>query len=282
MDVIKVLNNSLVLSVDANNNEVIVMGKGIGFNSKIGDAIDAGKIEKVYVVQNTQTSREYVRLIENTPEEYISLVQNIMSDANASLKGKLSEQLFFTLTDHITFAIERFHKGISIQNRLLYEVKRFYPHEFSIAQQAVKYLNEKLNIQLPEEEAGNIAFHLVNGQTDIQSMESTLLSVKMLKDIFNIIKYHFNVVIDQDSLNYQRFLTHMQFFIQRMIERNQIETKDDFIFEQMIREYPGEYRCSMLIGEYIKNLLSITLSNDEMLYLIIHLVRIAGSSIDEE
>ncbi|MFA3760766.1 PRD domain-containing protein [Yersinia sp. 2544 StPb PI] len=282
MDVIKVLNNSLVLSVDANNNEVIVMGKGIGFNSKIGDAIDAGKIEKVYVIQNTQTSREYVRLIENTPEEYISLVQNIMSDANASLKGKLSEQLFFTLTDHITFAIERFHKGISIQNRLLYEVKRFYPHEFSIAQQAVKYLNEKLNIQLPEEEAGNIAFHLVNGQTDIQSMESTLLSVKMLKDIFNIIKYHFNVVIDQDSLNYQRFLTHMQFFIQRMIERNQIETKDDFIFEQMIREYPGEYRCSMLIGEYIKNLLSITLSNDEMLYLIIHLVRIAGSSIDEE
>ncbi|MFW5389211.1 PRD domain-containing protein, partial [Yersinia sp. 2542 StPb PI] len=176
MDVIKVLNNSLVLSVDANNNEVIVMGKGIGFNSKIGDAIDAGKIEKVYVVQKNQTSREYVRLIENTPEEYISLVQNIMSDANASLKGKLSEQLFFTLTDHITFAIERFHKGISIQNRLLYEVKRFYPHEFSIAQQAVKYLNEKLNIQLPEEEAGNIAFHLVNGQTDIQSMESTLLS----------------------------------------------------------------------------------------------------------
>ncbi|MFA3778691.1 BglG family transcription antiterminator LicT [Yersinia sp. 1652 StPb PI] len=282
MDVIKVLNNSLVLSVDANNNEVIVMGKGIGFNSKIGDAIDAGKIEKVYVVQKNQTSREYVRLIENTPEEYISLVQNIMSDANASLKGKLSEQLFFTLTDHITFAIERFHKGISIQNRLLYEVKRFYPHEFSIAQQAVKYLNEKLNIQLPEEEAGNIAFHLVNGQTDIQSMESTLLSVKMLKDIFNIIKYHFNVVIDQDSLNYQRFLTHMQFFIQRMIESNQIETKDDFIFEQMIREYPGEYRCSMLIGEYIKNLLSITLSNDEMLYLIIHLVRIAGSSIDDE
>ncbi|MFW5401163.1 PRD domain-containing protein [Yersinia sp. 1252 StPb PI] len=282
MDVIKVLNNSLVLSVDANNNEVIVMGKGIGFNSKIGDAIDAGKIEKVYVVQKNQTSREYVRLIENTPEEYISLVQNIMSDANASLKGKLSEQLFFTLTDHITFAIERFHKGISIQNRLLYEVKRFYPHEFSIAQQAVKYLNEKLNIQLPEEEAGNIAFHLVNGQTDIQSMESTLLSVKMLKDIFNIIKYHFNVVIDQDSLNYQRFLTHMQFFIQRMIESNQIETKDDFIFEQMIREYPGEHRCSMLIGEYIKNLLSITLSNDEMLYLIIHLVRIAGSSIDDE
>ncbi len=210
------------------------------------------------------------------------MVQNIMNNANLSLKGKLSEQLFFTLTGHITFAIERFQKGISIQNRLLYEVKIFYPHEFVIAQQAVNYLNEKLNIQLPEEEAGNIAFHLVNGQTNIQSMESTLLSVKMLKDIFNIIKYHFNVVIDQNSLNYQRFLTHMQFFIQRMIESSQIKTKDNFIFEQVIREYPAEYRCSMLIRDYIKNLLSITISNDEILYLIIHLVRIVGSSTDDE
>lgn len=265
MDVIKVLSNSLILSVDASNNEVIVMGKGIGFNSKIGDVIDPEKIEKIYAMQNMRASKEYVCLIENTPEEYISPVQSIMNHANLSLKGKLSEQLFFTLTDHVTFAIKRFQKGISIQNRLLYKVKRFYPHAFAIAQQA-----------------GNIAFHLVNRQTNIQSMESTLLSVKMLKDTFNIIKYHFNVVIDQDSLNYQRFLTHMQFFIQRMIESSQIETKDDFIFEQVIREYLGEYRCSVLIWDYIKNLLSITISNDEMLYLIICLVRIVGSSSDDE
>lgn len=274
MTVVKVLNNSLVLASTPGHEDVIVMGKGLGFNSRPGDVLDPQKIEKIYAVQNSQAARDYLRVIENSPEYLPPLVQSLIDQANVGLNGRLSEQLFFTLMDHLSFAIERFHKGIAIQNRLLFEVKRFYPREFALAQQAVNTLNQRLSITLPEEEAGNIAFHLVNGQTDVLNMESTLLSVKMLKDIFNIIKYHFRVEIDRDSLNYQRFLTHLQFFIQRMIERRQIATKDDFIFEQVRGEYPDHYRASQLIAEYVLNLLQVTLTSDELLYLMIHLVRV--------
>ena len=274
MTVVKVLNNSLVLASTPGHEDVIVMGKGLGFSSRPGDDLDPQKIEKIYAVQNSQAARDYLRVIEKSPEYLPPLVQSLIDQANAGLNGRLSEQLFFTLMDHLSFAIERFHKGIAIQNRLLFEVKRFYPREFALAQQAVNTLNQRLSITLPEEEAGNIAFHLVNGQTDVLNMESTLLSVKMLKDIFNIIKYHFRVEIDRDSLNYQRFLTHLQFFIQRMIERRQIATKDDFIFEQVRGEYPDHYRASQLIGEYVLNLLQVTLTTDELLYLMIHLVRV--------
>ena len=276
MTVAKVLNNSLVLSSTPGHDEIIVMGKGIGFNSNVGDTLDPEKIEKIFVVQGSQTSRDYLRVIANSPEYLLPLVQALIDDASARLNARFSEQLFFTLVDHICFAIERFQKGMVIQNRLLAEVKRFYPREFSVAQQAVAGLNQQLNIRLPDEEAGNIAFHLVNGQTDVQNMESTLLSVKMLKDIFNIVKYHFNVTLDEDSLNYQRFLTHLQFFIQRMIEGRQIVARDDFIFAQVSREYPRHYRASQLIAGYVHNLLQVTLTSDELLYLMIHLVRIAS------
>ncbi|MCW1874217.1 PRD domain-containing protein [Erwinia sp. INIA-01] len=282
--VVKVLNNSLVLASTPGQEDVIVMGKGLGFSSRPGDDLDPQKIEKIYAVQNSQAARDYLRVIENSPEYLPPLVQSLIDQANVGLNGRLSEQLFFTLMDHLSFAIERFHKGIAIQNRLLFEVKRFYPREFALAQQAVNTLNQRLSITLPEEEAGNIAFHLVNGQTDVLNMESTLLSVKMLKDIFNIIKYHFRVEIDRDSLNYQRFLTHLQFFIQRMIERRQIATKDDFIFEQVRGEYPDHYRASQLIAEYVLNLLQVTLTSDELLYLMIHLVRVvppAGELADD-
>ena len=279
MKVIKVLNNSLVLSTDHDNNEVIVMGKGIGFGSKVGDVLDPASIEKIYAVQDNQKGREYLRLIEDTPEAHIEIVQMILSLANAGLKGRINEQIFFTLVDHISFAIERYHKGITIQNRLLFEVKRFYPHEFSVATQALVYINQRLNIQLPQEEAGNIAFHLVNGQTDVQNMEHTLLAVKMLKDIFNIIQYHFRLTLDTESLNYARFLVHMQFFIQRMVEKQQVVSKDDFIFSQVIKEYPHAYRCALLIRDYIKNLLEMEMSNDELLYLVIHLTRITQSDV---
>ncbi len=284
MTVVKVLNNSLVLASTPGHEDVIVMGKGLGFSSRPGDELDPQKIEKIYAVQNSQAARDYLRVIENSPEYLPPLVQSLIDQANVGLNGRLSEQLFFTLMDHLSFAIERFHKGIAIQNRLLFEVKRFYPREFALAQQAVNTLNQRLAISLPEEEAGNIAFHLVNGQTEVLNMESTLLSVKMLKDIFNIIKYHFRVEIDRDSLNYQRFLTHLQFFIQRMIERRQIATKDDFIFEQVRGEYPDHYRASQLIGEYVLNLLQVTLTTDELLYLMIHLVRVvppAGEPADD-
>ncbi|CAI0827423.1 PRD domain-containing protein [Serratia ficaria] len=278
MKVIKVLNNSLVLTADDDNREAIVMGKGIGFNSKAGDVLDSAVIEKIYVVQDGQKGRDYLRLIESAPEEHIEIVQMILNEANRQLNGRINEQIFFTLADHISFAIERYHKGIAIQNRLLFEVKRFYPQEFAVGLRALAHINRRLKITLPEEEAGNIAFHLVNGQTDVQNMEHTLLAVKMLKDIFNIIKYHFRIDIDTDSLNYARFLLHMQFFIQRMIEGQQVRSKDDFIFSQVTAEYPHAYRGALLIRDYVKNLLQMEMSNDELLYLVIHLTRIASQA----
>lgn len=51
MIVQKVLNNSTVLSMDDDSREVIVMGKGIGFNSRPGDEIAPEKIEKLFVTQ---------------------------------------------------------------------------------------------------------------------------------------------------------------------------------------------------------------------------------------
>ncbi len=46
MRVIKILNNSLILSEDENQHEIIVMGKGIGFKSKTGELIDPASVEK--------------------------------------------------------------------------------------------------------------------------------------------------------------------------------------------------------------------------------------------
>lgn len=100
MKVIKVLNNSLVLSTDHDNNEVIVMGKGIGFGSKVGDVLDPASIEKIYAVQDNQKGREYLRLIEDTPEAHIEIVQMILSLANAGLKGRINEQIFHAGRSH--------------------------------------------------------------------------------------------------------------------------------------------------------------------------------------
>lgn len=127
---------------------------------------------------------------------------------------------------------------------------------------------------MSEEEEANIAFHLVNAQTDEQEMKNTLLTVKILKDIFNIIQYNFKIEIDKSSLNYSRFLTHLQFFVQHLLDEKMIESKDKFIFEQIAKGYLEEVGCARLIGDYIKNTLNKEISYDELLYLTMHIIRI--------
>ncbi len=269
MQIVKVMNNSLILARDENDKEIVVMGKGLGFKRKAGEELDTEKIEKIFVLKNETDTREYVKLIEETPSEYIEITNDIIGYANEKLGGKLNDQIFITLVDHISYALTRYEKNITIQNRLLWELKKFYPKEFEIGKYAVEYINNKLNVKLPEEEAGNIAFHVVNAQTDEAEMQNTMLTIRMLKDIFNIIQYNFGITIDKDSLNYSRFLTHLQFFVQRLLDDRMIESKENFIFEQMIKEYPKEVKCARLIGDYVKKVLNKEISNEELLYLTI-------------
>ncbi|WP_252238449.1 BglG family transcription antiterminator LicT [Clostridium sp. VAP51] len=274
MQIVKVMNNSLILARDKNDKEIVVMGKGLGFKRKAGEELDTEKIEKIFVLKNETDTREYVKLIEETPSEYIEITNDIIGYANEKLGGELNDQIFITLVDHISYALTRYEKNITIQNRLLWELKKFYPKEFEIGKYAVEYINNKLSVKLPEEEAGNIAFHVVNAQTDEAEMQNTMLTIRMLKDIFNIIQYNFGITIDKDALNYSRFLTHLQFFVQRLLDDRMIESKENFIFEQMIKEYPKEVKCARLIGDYVKKVLNKEISNEELLYLTIHIVRI--------
>ena len=276
MIVQKVLNNSLVLSLDDDNREVIVMGKGIGFNSRPGDEIAPEQIEKLFVTQTLDERSGYIEAPSAIPDEVIEMAAMIISRANMQLSSKVREQIFFTLADHLAFAIERSRKGITIQNRLLPEVRRFYPQQFHIASEAVTIIRQQYGIELPEEEAGNIAFHLVNGQSEGDDVAQTMQSVKMLKDIFNLVQYHFKQEIDTESINYSRFLIHMQFFLQRLQEGELDSSRDSFLLVQVIKEYPEAWQCTLLIRDYIKVQLGITLRGNELLWLTVHLVRITG------
>ncbi|MFQ7236432.1 MAG: CAT RNA binding domain-containing protein, partial [Enterococcus hulanensis] len=122
----KIINNNIVISSDASNNEMIIMGKGIGFKKKIGDSIPSANIEKKYVVTKEWNENKLIRLLEDIPLEHIQVANEIISFAKVSLGKKLSENLFLTLTDHIHYAIQRKSEGMEIKNALLWEIKRFY------------------------------------------------------------------------------------------------------------------------------------------------------------
>lgn len=276
MKIIKVMNNSLVFVNDEENNEIIAMGKGIGFMKKVGDNIDPNKIEKIFTLKDEGTKKNYFRVMEDMPSEYIDITNIIIEHATNKLKCELNDNVFISLIDHISFAIERYNKGVILQNRLLWEVKKFYPEEFKVGLYAVEKINSTLNINLPEEEACNIAFHIVNAQNEDAKMENTILMVKMMKDIINIIKYDLKIRLDKDSLNYSRFITHLQYFLQRVIEDKVADSKNSFILDQIETRYPDKVKCARLIKNYVENVINKQIGEDEILYLSMHIIRVSN------
>ena len=123
MEIVKVMNNSLVFVKNDDNDEIIVMGKGIGFMKKPGESVDSSKIEKIFTLKDGESKKNYFRAMEDINSEYVDITNDIVKYASDTLKCKLNDNVFISLIDHIAFAIERFNKNISLQNRLLWEVK---------------------------------------------------------------------------------------------------------------------------------------------------------------
>jgi len=277
MEVIKALNNSLILSQNDEGIEVILMGKGLGFSLKRGDVVPEEKIEKVFKLDSISETlkSDYIQLFENIPEKLLLIVKEIIDHSNAQFETSLSKNLFFTLLDHINYAIERTQQGIVFQNKLLVEIQRYYPKEFALGKYAVEHLNTELQIELPEEEAGNIAFHIVNAQDGRANMEETIQAIRMLKDILMLLSYLFpEKEVDTESLLYLRFVTHLQFFISRMLKKEELPTKDDFLLNSVKERLSREFSAAKKVKKYVEAELDVAVNNDELLYLTLHIARV--------
>ena len=174
MKIDKIINNNLIRTFDNNGKEVLVMGCGLGFQKKIGDIVDQSKIEKIYAIKNKSDSNKLMTLLSEIPLEYIQVSNEIISYAKYSLGKRLNDNIYISLTDHISFAIERYKQGLNFKNALLWEIKRFYNHEFLIGKEALTIIKKRLDIMLSEDEAASIALHIVNAQRRIVKLSATL------------------------------------------------------------------------------------------------------------
>lgn len=272
----KVINNNIVRSFNDQGQEVLVMGSGLGFKKKRGDAIDDLLVEKVYKIETQNSLKHLEHILSRIPLEYVQVTNEIIDFAKLSLAKNLPENIYTTLMDHISFALKRHDEGIPIQNALLWEIKRFYNHEYLIGKEALVMIKKKLGVELPEDEAGFIALHIASANLNSASTEQAQKTMQIIQDILNIVKYHFNVELKEDSIHYERLITHLKFFIQRVFTGNSIKNEEQEFMLMIKNQYKKEYECALKIYEYFIKGFQIELSNDEMVYLTIHIRRVTS------
>ncbi|WP_238653287.1 BglG family transcription antiterminator LicT [Paenibacillus piscarius] len=270
----KVLNNNVLLTKNRKGKEVIVMGRGISFNKVAGDYVDPAKVDKIFLLNENEFTARLTELLNEIPVAHLELASGIVAYANEVLGTELSDNLYLTLTDHIHFALQRFGKGIQLKNAMLFEIKRFYQKEFAIGLDALKIIEQATGFALGEDEAGFIALHLVNARLDGNEVRSTIKMTEIVQNILNIVTYHYKVVLDETSLNYSRFLTHLQYFSMRVLKKETNNSGEEFLYNQVKQTYVKAFECVGKINDYLETSYGQSLSKDEYVYLTIHIQRV--------
>ena len=269
----KIFNNNVVLVIDTKGLERILIGRGIAFRKRVGETVEKDKIEKTFVVDSPNVADRFVQLIEEVPINRLEMVTVIIKGAEAELERTFDGNTYIGLADHINYAVNRFRKGETIQNALLLEIKKFYPKEFAAGMKALEQISYYEGIELNEDEAGFIALHFINGGLNNDTAQ-TLLTTEMLQKVVLIVEDCLGIELDTESLNYVRFVTHLKFFIQRVIINEPRQESVPEMFEQVVQFYPKATESVGIIKHYLQDKLTCRIYPEEEMYLILHVQRL--------
>lgn len=268
MIILKIFNNNVVLS-EEKNQEVIVMGRGLAFGKKMGEELDDTAIEKRYIL-----SKESHDLFVDLPVELLELADKTISFAKCKLEIPLKDKAFLSLADHMYGVEQRVRDGFFIKNFLMWDIKRFFPKEYEVGRYAQELLSTYLGQELPDDEAGFMALTLVN--SELQQGDSNARDLtQLMEEIMTIVKYSLEIPLEDDDIYVQRFITHLKFFCERVLtDKGYREMEDNEMFEMLKCKYPIAYDTTEKIAHHLKQTRNYQVSDDEQLYLTIHLSRI--------
>lgn len=272
MQIAKVLNNNVVVVLDEHRREQVVMGRGLAFQKRVGDSLDEALIEKIFALQSDELVGRLGELLSQIPLEVMTTCDRIIERARERL-GKLQESVYITLTDHCHFAIERQKNGVALRNVLLWEIKRLYPKEFALGQEARELIAQRLGVELAEDEAGFIALHLVTAQLHSE-MPEVMHVTRVMQEILQLVKYQLHLEYNEESLSYQRFVTHLKFFAQRMLTRTVVEDDDESLHSAVKDNYAKAWKCAEIVARHLQKSYQRSLTTEEIMFLAIHIERV--------
>lgn len=270
----KILNNNVIVTEDAEHNEIVVMGRGIAYRKRPGDIVDDTQVQKIFHLEKREANSHFQEIIRNISPEVLQVSDEIVTEAKIALDKNLNDLIYVNICDHVHTAITNKQKGIVVRNAMLDEVKRFYPKEYSIGQMALKTVRINLGVDLPDDEAGFIAMHFINAQMEGNARIDRI--TELMQQIISIVRKHYKIELDEDSVYYYRFITHLKFFAQRLFNNKVYQDNADDELLLLVRtKYKNAYDCVDRINRFIRKNYKYTLSNDEILYLTIHVEQIS-------
>lgn len=265
----KSFNNNIVL-VKSNGKEKILFSRGIGFNKKHGDIINKGtNVDKIFSIENADNIRNFKNLINTVDDEFMAFCEEIIYFLSDEMGEELSENIHIGLIDHLQFAVKRLQNNEEIVNPFLVEIQTLYKVEYKLAEIVCNKIEKKMNIKIPEGEAGFIALHIHSARNN-GKLSNTIKYSIIASEVIKYVEEALNIKIDKSSLDYARFLTHLRFTMERIMTNVRI-TND--LIDVIKKRYKISYSIAKEVAKIVEGRLEVQVQEDEISYMAMHIER---------
>lgn len=267
--VTKIFNNNIIL-VNSEDKEKILFAKGIGFGKKPGYVVPKGiKVDKIFTIADSDNIENLNTMIEKVDNDFFVVCEEAIYEISEKINQELNESIHIGLIDHLYFAIKRLKNNEEIENPFLVEIETLYSKEYMLADMVAKKVGAYCNVDIPDGEIAFIALH-IHSAINNGKISNTLKNSYLGSTIVEHVEDRLNIEIDRKSLDYARFLTHIKFAIQRIMENININNELTKIIKSSYKE---SFSIAEEVAEIIEDELGIKVMEDEVTFLTIHIER---------
>lgn len=271
--IIKIFNNNVIL-VSNENKEKIILGRGIGFGKHPGDTIqNSPAINKVFSLEDDGNSSKFNELITKVDDRTIGICEEIIYMLSKELNEELDEKIHISLIDHIAFTLHRLQQKDEIQNPFLIETETLYKSEFELAKKSVLMLEKETGVSIPEGEIGFITLH-IHSARNRGKLSNTIKYAYISSSVVELIEDELNIEVDRKSLDYARFVTHIRFAIERIMNNSPIKNE---LIGAIKKQFKNSYKLSQKVAKLIENELGMKVVDDEIGYIAMHIEKLRSA-----
>lgn len=270
----KALNHNTLIAISMENNqEYLLIGKGIGFGKKVSERFEIPEnIECTVYSLHEQTERgKAMDLIKGIEPVYLEIAGKVLAKSE-EVFGKIDKRILFPMADHIAFAVQRIRANEQISNPLTDDIRALFHMEYKTAECVKDILWEMLQVEIDEHEIGYIALHIHSAIED----ENVALSMQIamaVRECIRMIEEETGQTIDVMSLSYNRLMNHIRYMVARAIKGEKLKLNMN---DYMSVKFPKSFWMATEVCKQLEKQLhrNSPLDEVEIGYLAMHIERV--------
>lgn len=262
MRAIQRINHNAAICEDGAGRQLIALGRGIGFGD-MPHEVDLDVITRTFYGIDSK----YLAFIDEVDPEVLEFSAQLADIATGQLSYELSPNLPITLADHIQFAIKRAREHIVVSLPLERDLEQLHPIEYRLGELAVRGIQKSFHVRMPRSEAAGIAMSIINAS--VKPSERRVLA-----------EQHEERLLDM-TVAFARFATHVRYLLDRVAKKEPIDTENSGLYDVLVEQYPAASRCAHRVDDLIQETFGEPLAQEELVYLIMHVNRVASVHSDK-